>query len=90
MAASVSSLAILPSSIRGSGTKNFDLRLKPTNSLVLSVSSSSNYRQNKPLRVLASVSVSDPAVRSNTPDDLVASILSKVMAVLVNNKSFFF
>lgn len=88
MAASASSLAILPSGFRGSRTKIFDLRSKPTNNLVFSVSSSSNSRQKKSFRVLASVSVSDPPVRSS-PDDLVASILSKVMGVVVDIKSSF-
>ncbi|KAL5558280.1 hypothetical protein UlMin_034491 [Ulmus minor] len=81
-AASASSLAILPSAFRGlpesSRSKILKFRSKSTN-LTLPVSSQSlHFRHRKSsFRVLASVSVSDPELRTG-PDDLVASILSKV------------
>lgn len=83
MAASAASVALLPakSVFRG--------RFEPSKSKVLaslstssipsqSASISSRYHRRKPFRTQAPVSISDPQVRTG-PDDLVASILSKVM-----------
>lgn len=83
MAASATSVALLPakSVFRGrvEPSRSKFLASRSTSSVPCQSASisSSSYRR-KPLVILASVSTSDPQVRTG-PDHLVASILSKVM-----------
>lgn len=79
------SLALLPSAFRGgpeaSRLKLLNYRSKPTNFILAVSPLSKSRRQLKTFTVLASVSVSNPEVRTG-PDDLVASILSKVKSYI--------
>ncbi|KAK9946174.1 hypothetical protein M0R45_011650 [Rubus argutus] len=80
-AALASSLALSPSTFRGgpeSPKPRFpNLCAKPMN-VGLAISTRSFSRHRKTLRISATVSVSNPGVRTG-PDDLSATILSKVM-----------
>ncbi|TQD69391.1 hypothetical protein C1H46_045076 [Malus baccata] len=79
-AAIASSLALSAFTLRGgadpSKPKFLNLCSKPTN-LALTVSPQSHSCRRNTLRILASVSVSDPGIRTG-PEELSASILSKV------------
>lgn len=83
MAASATSVALLPSKLvfRGRFEQSRSKFLTPSSASSIpchSISISSPFHRRKPLGIQASVSTSDPQVRTG-PDDLVASILSKVM-----------
>lgn len=83
MAASATSVAILPAKLvfrgRVSPSKSTFLAPSSTSSIPCqSTSISCRFRRHKPFGIQASISVSDPQVRTGL-DDLVASILSKVM-----------
>ena len=94
MAMATSSLSLLPSSFRNlnpSKTKFVSTHYSPSHLRLTPLHSQNNPRQ-RILKVLASVSVSDPKVQTG-PDDLVASILSKVrggfmLLTVLNQASF--
>ncbi|CAK9312886.1 unnamed protein product [Citrullus colocynthis] len=82
MAASATSVTLLPAKFvcRGRVEPSKSKFLAPSSKSSIpchSVSISSPFRRRKPFGIQASVSISDPQVRTG-PDDLVASILSKV------------